>query len=220
VQYGTLIDDISITHAGYRRARERGLPVRAFIKGDRGQKREEGTTRLLQELNDDGPKYKRFGNVIELQKQVRVALCKLLKDRFGIAPSGDDDEIARQTIEATSPLESQPLKRVIWRDLDQAVARQLVATAEGRKPDDLSNEEILSGMSLRGLEWRDSESGECYATAAGVVLLARDPSAVFPQCRILADAYRGAEPDGDPHDHEDIREPMSVGITGVANRDT
>jgi predicted HTH transcriptional regulator len=44
------------------------------------------------------------------------------------------------------------------------------------------------------------------------VLLARDPSAVFPQCRILADAYRGAEPDGDPGDHEDIREPMAVAI--------
>src|SRR5471032_1348356 len=40
-------------------------------------------------------------------------------------------------------------------------------------------------------------------TAAGIVLLARDPSIVFPHCRILADAYRGAEPDGDPMDHTD-----------------
>jgi predicted HTH transcriptional regulator len=39
----------------------------------------------------------------------------------------------------------------------------------------------------------------------GSVLLAKDPSAVFPQCRILADAYRSIEPDGDPRDHEDIR---------------
>jgi predicted HTH transcriptional regulator len=65
---------------------------------------------------------------------------------------------------------------------------------------------------VRGLVWHDPQAGEHYATAAGIVLLAKDPSAVFPQCRILADAYRGAEPDGNPHDHEDIRRPMPTAI--------
>lgn len=35
---------------------------------------------------------------------------------------------------------------------------------------------------------------------------------VFPQCRILADAFRATEPDGDPRDHEDIRGPMPQAI--------
>ena len=65
---------------------------------------------------------------------------------------------------------------------------------------------------MRGLVWRDPASGEHYATAAGIVLLAKDPSAVFPQCRILADAYRSTEPDGEPRDHEDIRGPMPLAI--------
>ena len=65
---------------------------------------------------------------------------------------------------------------------------------------------------LRGLVWHEPASGEHYATAAGIVLLARDPSAVFPQCRILADAYRATEPDGDPRDHEDIRAPMPLAV--------
>lgn len=60
--------------------------------------------------------------------------------------------------------------------------------------------------------WQEPDSGEHYATAAGIVILARDPSAVFPQCRILADAYRGAEADGDPRDHEDIRGPMPLAV--------
>ena len=64
-----------------------GLPVLAFIKGERQVQREEGTVTLLAELDADGPKYKRFGNVIELQKEVRAALVKLLQDRFGIAPT-------------------------------------------------------------------------------------------------------------------------------------
>jgi len=55
-------------------------------------------------------------------------------------------------------------------------------------------------------------TGETYVTAAGIVLLARDPSMVFPQCRILADAYRSTEPDGDPRDHEDIRIPMPLAV--------
>lgn len=66
--------------------------------------------------------------------------------------------------------------------------------------------------SLRGLVWHDPQSGQHYATAAGILLLATDPSAVFPQCRILADAYRSTRPDGDPRDHDDIRAPLSIAI--------
>ncbi|MBI3605629.1 MAG: DUF4062 domain-containing protein [Nitrospirae bacterium] len=212
VQYGMPVGDVSVTHAEYRRAKERKLPVLAFIKGDRYVKREKGTTALLAEIDSDGPKYKRFGNVIELQKEVRAALVKLLRDRFGIAPTSDENEIAEQTIEATSAFESRPLDRIRWRDLDLGVARRLIAAAEQREADDLSEEDLLAGAALRGLVWHDPALGEHYATAAGIVLLGKDPSAVFPQCRILADAYRGSEPDGNPHDHEDIRGPMPLAI--------
>jgi ATP-dependent DNA helicase RecG len=211
-QYGARTNGISITHAEYRRAKGRGLPVLAFIKGDRGMKREEGAKTLLGEIEADGFKYKRFGNVIEMQKEIRAALVKLLKDRFGITPSSDEDQIAQQTIEATSTFESQPLTRIAWQDLDQTVARRLVAAADGKRPEEISDSNLLAGVSLRGLVWCDPGSGERYATAAGIVLLARDPSAVFPQCRILADAYRSSEPDGNPRDHEDIRGPMPLAI--------
>lgn len=212
VQYGSVVGRLSITHAEYRRAKAKTLPVLAFIKGDRSLKRDERTDALLKELDADGPKYKRFGNVIELQKEVRAALVKHLKDRHGIVPSSDENEIAQQTIEATSTFESQPLKRIRWTELDHSVVRRLVAAAENRNPDDLGMPDLLSGASLRGLIWQDSSSGEHYATAAGIVLLAKDPSAVFPQCRILADAYRGAEADGDPRDHEDIRGPVPLAV--------
>ena len=65
-QYGARVGELSITHAEYRRAKELGLPVLAFIKGGREVKREEGTDTLLAELDADGPKYKRFGHVVEL----------------------------------------------------------------------------------------------------------------------------------------------------------
>jgi len=232
VEYGTLVGDRSITHAEYRRAKEGQIPVLAFIKGDRHVEREEGTRTLLAELEGDGFKYKRFGNVIDLQREVRSALVRLLEERFGIAPTSDENDIARQTIEATSPFESRRLERVAWRKLDHEVARRLIGAAEGRSPEGLSEGDLLSAAVLRGLVWLKSgglripEPGdsfadehplhrypdEHYATAAGILLLARDPSAVFPQCRILADAYRGTEADGAPSDHEDIRAPIPVAV--------
>jgi ATP-dependent DNA helicase RecG len=212
IEYGTPLNGLSITHAEYRRAKERKLPILAFIKGERSAKREEGTSKLLTELDADGPKYKRFGNVIELQKEVRSALVKLLKDRFGIAPTSDENQIAEQTIEATSLFESQRLARLRWQDLDHEVLRRLIAAAENRDAGSLSSADLMSGTSARGLSWHDYGTSETYATAAGIVLLAKDPSIVFPQCRILADAYRSTEADGDPRDHEDIRAPMPLAI--------
>ncbi len=212
VEYGNPAGELSVTHTEYRHAKQIGLPILVFIKGERTVKREEGTDALLRELDADGFKYKRFGNVIELQREVRAALVNLLQERFGIVPTSDENLIAEQTIEATSEFESQSLVRVRWKELDHDMARRLVAAAEDRKTEDVSSEETLSGVMLRGLVWRESESGEYYATAAGVVLLARDPSAVYPQCRMLADAYRSSEPDGEPRDHEDIRGPMPLVI--------
>ena len=211
-RYGALVGGLSITHTEYRHAKKKKLPVLAFIKGDRKAKREKGAMALLDELDADGFKYKRFGNVIELQKEVRAALVKLLGDRFGLAPTSDENRIAEQTIEATSTFESQPLTRIRWRELDHGIIRRLIAAAEQRRPDDFSEEDLLAAASMRGLLWYEPDSDEHFATAAGIVLSARDPSAVFPQCRILADAYRGAEPDGEPRDHEDIRAPMPAAI--------
>ena len=117
-QYGTTIGELSITHAEYRRAKASGLPILAFIKGDRRASREEGAVKLLSEIDDDGLKYKRFGNVIELQKEVRSALVRLLEKQYSIVPTSDENKIAQQTIEATSPFESGNLDRVPWHELD------------------------------------------------------------------------------------------------------
>ncbi|HJH30898.1 MAG TPA: DUF4062 domain-containing protein, partial [Methanosarcinaceae archaeon] len=129
VQYGTPAGELSITHTEYRHAKQRELPVLAFIKGERTVERESCTDVLLKELESDGFKYKRFGNVIELQKEVRAALVRLLQDSFGIVPTSDENLIAGQTIEATSNFESQLLMRIRWDDLNHDMARRLVSAA-------------------------------------------------------------------------------------------
>lgn len=211
-EYGHAVDGISITRQEYRLAKGKSLPVLAFIKGDGNLQREPGTAEFIKEIAKDGIKYKRFGNLLELLKEVRAALLKILKERFSIEPTSDENEIADQTIKATSDFELQALKRLRWEDLDHDTARGMIASAEQKKAHDLTQDDLLHSLLARGVIWNDPETSEHYATAAGIVLLARDPSAVFPHCRILADAYRGAEADGDPVDHTDIREPMPLAI--------
>lgn len=212
IEYGTLEGDLSITHLEFRRALAKKRPILAFIKGPRTRKRAAGTDDLLKEVDAARLKYKRFGNVVELQKEVRAALVKLLHDRFGIEPTSAEDEVAEQTIEATSTFETKCPARLRWEDLDHEVLRRLVTGATSRDPGGFSEADLLNEAVARGLVWHDGASGIFYATAAGIVLLARDPSAVFPQCRILADAYRTREPDGDPSDHQDLRAPMPIAV--------
>jgi ATP-dependent DNA helicase RecG len=211
-EYGHAIDGVSITREEYRLAKSKALPVLIFIKGDGGLQREPGTADFIKEIAKDGLKYKRFGNLLELLKEVRASLLKILKDRFSIEPTSDENEIAEQTIKATSDFELQALKRLRWENLDHGTAMLMIANAEQKKAQDVSREELLGNLLARGLVWTDPDTAGNYATAAGIVLFARDPSAVFPHCRILADAYRGVEPDGDPADHADIREPMPITI--------
>ena len=203
------INGLSITHWEYRRAKENGIPILAFIRGPANLKREAATGSLLAELKKDNFKRKRFSNVIDLQKEIRAALAKLLEKRFSVAPTSDEDEIADNTIEATSTFESQHLKHVPVTELDLDVGRELIlSTKDESESDALSERDILSALALRGLLIRDPEHSEHFSTAAGLVFLGRDPSAVLPHCRVSADAYRGKELDGDPSDQEDIRGPM------------
>ena len=107
--------------------------------------------------------------------------------------------------------------------LNIEVSRQLVANAIEVNGAELTEQQVVDALHSRGLVWTNADSGERYATAAGVVLLADDPSVVFPQCRILADAYHGTERTSKPSDQEDIRAPAAKAIdraVGFVQRNT
>ncbi|PYK63045.1 MAG: ATP-dependent DNA helicase, partial [Verrucomicrobia bacterium] len=161
-EYGHAIDGVSIIRQEYRVARSKMLPVLAFIKGDAALPREQGTADFIREIAKDGLKYKRFGNLLQLLKEVRASLLKILKERFSIEPTSDENEIAEQTIKATSDFERQPLKRLRWEDLDHETARRLVASAEQTDP--RNQEDLLRSLLSRGLIWSDSDTAGHYAT--------------------------------------------------------
>ena len=212
-EYGSTGDDgLSATHREFRFAREKGMPILAYLKGERDVERETGTQKLIEEIDT---KYKRFGNYSELQEELRRSLLDLLKSGFKIEPTSDEREIAEQTLKATSDFEQQLLTRLEWDDLDHDVARSLIASATDTNPSLLDDAEVRSGLVIHGLLWREPDTGKHYATAAGIVMLARDPSAVFPQCRLLCDAYKGNVRDGKPMDQEDVRAPLPEAIDRI-----
>ncbi|MDH3719027.1 MAG: DUF4062 domain-containing protein [Planctomycetota bacterium] len=212
-EYGHVIKGKSITHLEYQRAKKNGLPQLVFIKGADDKARDDGVrNKLLKEIRSYGLKYKRFANYRELQKEVRAALVKLLRKEHGLQPTSDENEAAEQTIERASEFGKQRLEAVPWTKLNSSLAKQLVAAAEGVAPSKLNRAAVERGLVSRSLLWQNPDDGKSYATTAGVVLLHDDPSAIFPQCRILADAYRGTERISTPDDQEDIREPAPRAI--------
>lgn len=214
-EYGHKEGLLSITHHEYRRAKQKGMPILIYIKGHAEIQRAPETQNLIREIQDDGYKYKRFGNYLELQREVRASLVKLHKEKYAIEPSSDENKIAEQTFEAASDFETQSLKRIRIEEMELGIARQLIANAEQKNPQDLGKSEIVHHLLLRGLIWTEINTGAHYGTTAGIMLFAHDPSAVFPQCRFLADAYKGQEPDGDPSDHVDIRGPIATSIEKI-----
>ena len=132
--------------------------------------------------------YKRFANYLDLECEVRSSLVNLLKNQYGLEPSSDKNEIVKQTFDAASDFETHSLKSIRWEEMDQGVARQLVANAQQRSPEDLTQSEVIHDLVLSGVLWTERDAGIYYANAAGIILFAPDPSIVFPQYRFLADS--------------------------------
>ena len=211
-EYGHVEKALSVTHHEYKRAKTNKLPILVYIKGSNEARRDEDVKkRLLKEIRHDGYKYKRFANYKELQTEVRSSLVKILEEQHGIEPSSDENEIAEQTIEAASKFGSRRMQ-VPWSSLNLELAKELVAAAEKTSAVKLTDSNFKKSLLSRGLLWSDFDSGKDYATAAAVVVLADDPTVVFPHCRILADAFQGTEKTSQPSDQEDIRAPMPKAI--------
>lgn len=78
---------------------------------------------------------------------------QLLGNRFRVVPTSNENEIARETIEATSVFGSRPLDRIRWHDLDHGVPRRLLAAAGQGEEADASDDDRLGAAALRGLVW-------------------------------------------------------------------
>jgi ATP-dependent DNA helicase RecG len=153
---------------------------------------------------------------LDLRKEVRDSLLKILSDKHGITPSSEINKSGEETIDATSPFESTQTE-LTPEDLDLVISKIWLEKTSDIKSDSLNKENILNQMHTRGFLWIDHETGKYHALAAGVLFLAKKPSICFPQCRIMADAYQGKETDPHPNDQKTITGPAQTVIEDALN---
>ena len=198
--YGNLHKGLSAPHHEYRKAQELKLPTLVCVFGDNKLEREEPLVALFSEVKNDGHTYDRFLTNEELQKAARERLIKHIRDCYHIEPTRDEDSIGKGTIEIASAFERQRLPE--W-SVDSAVAarvKQIASASVGADVKSLPTKDQLRELRNRGYVWQE-EDGENKLTAAGLLLLGRDPSACFPHCRVQLDAFSGVTKDANAIDH-------------------
>ncbi|MBT7065107.1 MAG: DUF4062 domain-containing protein [Verrucomicrobia bacterium] len=180
----------SATHEEYDLACSMGIPALAMIKGRHDAGRDPRTREFFKTIRRDDFTYKRFVDRIDLKKEVVSWLIRLLKDEFGIEPEPNMEESGEDTIEAASTFEATQQDDLSLDDLSVQAARPLYAGLTGKVVKSISMAKMTPVFRVRGLLWRDSDTGDLQPTAAGVVFLGKDPWFLYAQCQVLADAYR------------------------------
>lgn len=213
-QYGSVGDDgLSPTHREYIKAKELGLPILIFVRGQSGQDKNRDTEvkKLFQQIRDNkkGHTYRRFNHYQELKQKVRNALLPILGKR-GTSPSELEQIEFTTTLEAASDFDTQSLQQVDYEDLDKKLIAQY-AQAVRQDNANISNTDIQKILFQRGMIWFDEKNNSYRPTAAGLILFGFSPDAVFPQCRIAANAYSGTNK-GDLIDRLDIKKPLPMAL--------
>ena len=180
----------SATQEEYDLARTMGIPALAMVKGRHDTGRDPRTQAFFRQIKKDDFTYKRFIDRIDLKKEVAAWLLLVLKDEHGIVPEPRQEESGEDTIEAASTFEASQQDTLTLRDLDIQAARELYAKLSGKSAKSITMTQMTGVFRVRGLLWRDGETGKLQPTAAGIVFLGKDPWLEYAQCQALADAYR------------------------------
>lgn len=187
-EYGPDGSAKSATNEEYDLACAMGIPALAMIKGSHDTGRDPKTQAFFKTIRKDDFTYKRFIDRIDLKKTVAAWLILVLKDEFGIEPQPGREESSEDTIEAASAFETMQQDDLLLGDLDIKAARQLYAGLTGKSAKSINITKMSAVFRVRGLLWRDDETGGLKPTAAGIVFLGKNPWLLYAQCQVLADA--------------------------------
>ena len=199
----------SATHEEYDLACSMGIPALAMIKGRHDTGREPRTQAFVETIRKDDFTYKRFIDRIDLKKEVAAWLIQVLKDELGIEPQPSQEESSDDTIEAASAFETSQQDALSLGDLDVQAARQLYTGFTGKSAKSMNMAKMSPVFRVRGLLWRDGDTGDLQPTAAGVVFLGKNPWLVYAQCQVLADAYRDTKVTAKPTAQAEFSGPIT-----------
>lgn len=190
-EYGSDSGGKSATHHEYDFSQHHRLPTLVCVKGDGGFKRDDSEDEFFKLIKADGHTYSRFRGNAELHEIVRERLIAHIKEHYELAPTKEEDTLARTNIAFASPFDRQRLPEQGLGDLSPTL---LTALARGFDPESrktLRSAEREQLLLDRGYLWFNSSKDTVRPTAAGLLLAGKDPTTLFPQCRIQLDLYPG-----------------------------
>ena len=199
---------VSATHEEYRHAVSRNMPVMVLVRGQRekDKERKKETQEFFAEIKKDKNTYKRFHDRVDLLPEVTRGLERILAESFAIRIKRDAGKRV-EAIGKASPFEQQVLNIAVAA-LALDVGRQwLTAINQIGEAESPPRSTLLNMLREKGLVRKEQKGAGYKAMASGLLFLGKDPAATFPQCRILADAYAGTEPDANPKDQDTLSGP-------------
>jgi len=202
-EYGRIVETLSATHEEYRYAMDRDMPMMIFVRGHHDKDRHSETQKFFDEIRSDGHTYRRFHDRVDLLPEIIQGLTRIFDESYSIKVEHFVSRFKGKVGKA-SPFEQMVLQ-VRETGLDLDIAREWLQSVneiqENEKPSTIT---LLNKLREKGLVWKESGEQVFKAMASGLLFLGKNPSDHFPQCRILADAYSGTEPDPTPRDQETI----------------
>jgi len=207
-EYGNVRNTRSATHEEYRYAQRRDMPVMIFVRGHYDSGRQQKTQDFFNEIKKDGHRYRRFHDRLDLLPEIKRGLIRVLQETYHLDII-EETRTAPGEVAKASPFELQLLD-VPASNLALDVAKIWLG-AVGVLSDEkqLTRSTLLNKLRERGLVRKNAQGGGYQAMASGLLFLGKNPSQYFSQCRILADAYDGVEPDPNPKDQDTISGPAS-----------
>jgi predicted HTH transcriptional regulator len=211
--YGELQEGkLSATRQEYSLAQQLKMPTLICVKGGRNFPREELVEAFMRQVSQDGHTYSRFTSMDELREAVKSRLIEYLRNQYESEPTPRQIDIARGTLRSATDFERQPVLALTWGDLDAGLAREIVAAAEEKSAERLSEAQIIQALYSRAYLWLDPGTSLFHPMAAGVLLFAKVPSRAFLQARLQLDAYVSSTPDASPLDSVHIDAPLSQAV--------
>ena len=114
-----------------------------------------------------------------------------------------------------SKFEKQHLDQTSLRDLDQELIAQLWPKITGNNIGGIDENSLCQELSRRSFLKKNPKSDKYHATSLGLLLFGKDPTLYFPQCRIIAEFYKGETSTGKPDGYKDIRASIPVAIEKI-----
>jgi ATP-dependent DNA helicase RecG len=220
-EYGKRFKGLSATHHEYNFAREKRLPILACVRGDRNTKRDSAEADFLRDIREDGYKYHRFNDTRELQGIILKCLMQCIKRDYHVAPSLKDEKSSALTIDAASDFDRQPIVTkpgdnvpvlIGWDDIDLTIAYALAAKSADDVKIDFSDVDVREALLRRGLLRLSQDGRQVFCSAAGTLLLAKDPTIAYPQSCIRLLAFKDKDRDAKPRDFLDVSAPIPTAI--------